>query len=559
MNLSADQIEEIIGLLRPIGQAIPSAQLVLEDQRAWSHRKKLKNVKIPVGKFPEFKAKCDEIFKRSQSQVGEGRGMIIAEAIGQSLTQMMLKSFHVAGLSGGIVPVQRVTQIFGLTDKLPQGRSTLHLKVKTHTMRSFMEASASLISVRLTDLLSATPWSFFSKANPQWWHELSLKHFDQRGEIRSLMGQFILRLNFDLEKLATTGRSIPTIAAAIQEALPHVKLLPSPTFEGKIDVMVSHEAASAAISSMKVKEPFSIQEPMITIMSYFMTIFIPSLSLEHGGIKGFRHIHPEKYNVMNMISHEEKIGDTWRLHIDEIEARFSGVPIDRLIEIAGSVGLELRLHEDVGPIFTERYFDVRNEGSAVALMNTSPENLREYYFGVVEGINFIDMLLHPLVDGFHSNCDDPRQIFRCFGMSGFKAWIERELYLLVTGSGQKISPLHYSMIAAHMSFRSTPTPISAKGTWMQGRGALSEMAFADPKQVAMKYAITGASQSVASLGASMTLGQVPRVGTGFSKVFITFKDQVRSSCFSLRDIVKGEMSPPPFLVKKASTLLEFMF
>ena len=97
--LSESQKKELTDII-PLSNSIPYASaLAFQNKTREMFNFQLAGIRLNPDKFEEFKTIIETRYKKSKISPGESVGVVCAQSIGQTNTQMTLNSFHHAGIS----------------------------------------------------------------------------------------------------------------------------------------------------------------------------------------------------------------------------------------------------------------------------------------------------------------------------------------------------------------------------------------------------------------------------------------------------------------------------
>lgn len=126
-----------------------------------------------------------------------------------------------------------------------------------------------------------------------------------------------------------------------------------------------------------------------------------------------------------------------------------------------------------------------------------------------------DLFLIPGVDASKTHCNDISEMQSALGLGAARAFLHKEIYAVVTGSGSNVNPRYVTQIVDYMVWSGAVKPVTRHG--MQNFGPLQAAAFEMPVKVLANAALSNKSDPMLSPTSNVIFGQEIRgIGTAIS-------------------------------------------
>lgn len=558
-RLSEKLIDEIL-LKHSATIRSPIPDIQEKARKEWEERRRaeLSLVSLQPGAEKFFVDKACEILARSVPSPGESIGMISSHALSEFFTQMMLKTFHTSGRGLQEDPNVHTERIVGLVKK-PNFWVNI---VFEDDLISVEDASALLMGMCRLSLKLSASFSIVGDLSDSWWMPIAREMFGKIGEDERIVS---LRMKVPITELVKTRVSVPEIADRIRETfsgmvkkmpiLSSADVLPSPTFEGTIDICFRLKELGDHL--MKSSAEASFVDKKILIVMFLLNDVKGIISnIICGKIPRVVDVEVSSKTIAPLIKEErrgEKEGE-WTLVIEETEHMLSGVSIDRFEKIFDDCGIKWRRS-----IIRWNYILEIPEGNSPSefIMKTCKDRRLLNHttaIAVVEGATSFDgstfraVLNWPGVSQKHTIASSPHEILAVLGIFAVRRWIERSFYLLTKGAGHPVVPSLFSALAALMTHYGVLSPLTSGGAQIQNRGVFSGALFGSARRSIVNGSACGEMRGIQSVTDAVVAGSRVPLGTGYSNISHTYvvKDSVnnRTSEFFIREVVRGEMPDP---------------
>lgn len=234
LPLTNEQIDELVSIININGALRTTSQTATNALRD-TYRTMLKGVELVPQGYNEFKHQFFQAFIQSVVDPGTSIGPHAAEAMGEPVTQMTLKTFHFAGTATNVAfGLSQATETLKCNDTLQQEVFTIYFKNNNLSFDDVYSKRSELIHVRISYLLDKTPTiDLQSEHEKSKWHRIyELTH--QRQIPNS---KYMIRLTFRPSQLYAFGLTTTRIADLLEnyENTPIIAV-PSSTNEGFIDI-----------------------------------------------------------------------------------------------------------------------------------------------------------------------------------------------------------------------------------------------------------------------------------------------------------------------------------
>lgn len=252
-KLTDEEIETILEYVIPVGEKayneedkslysypIPSAtyqtSMSIRESIFRRLRKQLKNAP------PLTPMAIDDLIREMIKQYISSRanpattvGISAAEALGGTLTQTALNSFHKSGSASDVVSsIDALRELLHVTEKKLNQECTVHFKDKTLTFYNVFNKRPDLVERTLDSLVHDYETIVRKNTELEWWH----KAYMNLNNVFLMDGKYILRITLRTELLYNYRITIEDIARKIREenGTDKIIVIPSPLGLGLIDI-----------------------------------------------------------------------------------------------------------------------------------------------------------------------------------------------------------------------------------------------------------------------------------------------------------------------------------
>ena len=373
-KLTEDEIEDIVSVTPRTPCPDERAARLYRDQITEIHRQNLRLIELDPSSIEELKYNIVSAHKESLLAQGTAIGFYASEAIGATLTQMVLNAFHSSGSNNSSASSLEETKdiMFARTiDRLTSLYAELHFKDRTMSVtRVLSEIRPQLVGIKINQLLISEQSYDIIDADdyePLWW--------TMGYDIPS--SQLVLRLKFDLKKLYMYKVTLRDIANAIMRDGSNSDTLYiaySPMKEAVMDIFCPANGGIGSIinGSMTPVNGCGVALKMPEIRSFVPTVGSKRFSLPYlaektfledfirkglgclrlKGVSGVLQVYPIVNQVASIIMTETRYdsdlpeelqevaqdGRVWNVKLNDVIMKNSGIGSDniqRLLEEGG--------------------------------------------------------------------------------------------------------------------------------------------------------------------------------------------------------------------------------
>ena len=453
----------------------------------------VRNIELYECKISNFIGTLVEIYNDSKAPYGLPAGLITSSSVGEPGTQMVLNTFHFAGLKGKDASsgVPRFKELINLTKSKDQKTPTceihfnhprlntiskelrtLHSKTSDPISEKVEELKKEMLSVAynfkntfeetcVRDLIIdydlrysgeyfkniASPIEFvtYDEYIEEWWVALYKK---LKGEPRTdITKSWIISFRFDIEKMFKRKLELADIVYAIESLCNGAICTPSPAIIGRIEVYCDlSEFKEEVVSYPKNTPSMSCVTEMNYLYYLYRDVLIDFiLDIKVCGIRGISKIYP-------------------------------------------------RLHHSSHELTLE-----------------------------TDGVNFLDVLTAEFVDSTQTICDDVYSVLNVLGIEAARALLFKEITRVISFDGTYVNPRHIAVLVDAMLVNGTLDAASRDGI-SRAVGPNAKIMFEkNIDNAAIACAFTE-NDAMTSLPSCVMYGKLAKIGSG--AVIIRDKDRM---------------------------------
>ena len=605
-KLTVHEILYIADVIPIVPSAIKEIGLLMQQQHKNIIISQLLNIEIYPLSINILRAEIEYNFYQSLIEPGRSIGITCAEAIGGPLTQLTLSSFHMTGSAvAGTSGVDSMREMFNASQHRKKEFSVFHFKDQDLTFEEVYERKKHFDCITLYDLIkNATVIQKHMKPE-EWWYNLYDKLYKNRMTITSSTNVF-LRLHLNVQKLYDNQITTEMVANRLNliEGEKHdvCKCIFSPTSIGIVDVYATESVSSflkEKFENTKIKsevltvfndenvhiiflrkciinkmneiiiqgiEGLTCYSPVTTKLIFFFQNSIPFYTPDGNGI-GILFTEKEKKHLFKkkpIKDDENYMYNTWKLIIDDISVRVSGVPMEKIIRLITETGLHVLYYpgksefKSFDPLYSQFKFN--------SIIIYSPPHIRElkqmiyHDNGTVEeskgpfdpikyikhcietatyqkqkniedadlkilkyanyvhvetvGINMRALLSHPLVNPNKCKCNNFHVMNEYFDIEVMRNMFIREFYEHITNNAANINSRYLILIADFVTNQGFPIPLTSRGVARQKVGTCAEASFENAMSTFIRAAWSSRKEDIKSASAAIFLGVRGITGTG---------------------------------------------
>ena len=499
-ELIKEEIELLLGFLQA---GAPGIQTEVTERFTYNVRvctkASLKGVELYTAVIPRFCLKVRDEFEVAKAKKGYMPGLIAASSVGEPTTQLVLNTFHHAGISDKDVTlgVPRFKELIGTTHNPSKPSTSIALldeNLKSAAQKSFtlskntdskskkkvsrieIDATKRATSIatkftRLTvgqltkriipqyildpkgEIPESTPTRLlkYSQYRERWWVKLwkSLGN-----ELKfSPDGSWVIILQLDIDLLYDFDLSVADIAKKIEEEAYGVRghtltCIPSPLSIGQIEVYINFSDIESYLETKKVELPTSATE----------------------GGKG-----------KSLLTTE---------NMDYFSARDVAIDLIKKTVVQGLPSIT-KTFVKYDALTKERTLDT-------------------------QGTNLAAILATPGVDTTKTVSDEMWELFRCFGIEVARTFIIKEMTRIISFDGATVNKRHISILVDEMVRGGGITSVSRDG--ISRTSCIAKLTFERSLDNAVESAMFCEHDDLKGMSASIMMGSAICAGTGTTQV-----------------------------------------
>lgn len=599
--LTADEIAWIVDVIPLVPAAVEEVGAVVQQQIKNLLTTLLSREKIIPLDIGVLRAEIEYHFYKGLVEPGKTVGITGSEAFAGPFTQMALNTFHQTGsANAGVSDVSALGEMFNVSPERKNGYTIIHFKNKYLTYDDVLVMKSNISSVSLHDLVKATAnIPIVSEVPPHargWWYSMAEKMYDiDMGEESTFVkGKVYLRLVLDKQKLYSLNITLAEVAKMIvgKDSIEVCTCIVSPTSVGIIDIYPTKNVGSLLrniFNKYRVKQSAyrALTDESMEVLFLQRCIINKMPEIIIRGIPGLRDILPVPVRIIILLRHAERMSThteynggkldhgfyymmddedkkiledgmkkhnlksnpdhLWKIWIDEIQLRVSGVPMERIVKFIEYFGYKVvycppdieeevyRNRKLVNPIYSKLHPDgiiIYYEGNNDPLkimrdsLNKAKETLSEnveskklveiseYIHAKANGINMEALLYNPYIDPGRSRCNNYHNMMETYGIEVTRNAYIREFYDHIINNGQQLNPRHLILIAEFVTNQGFLSPITSRGVSRQNIGPFAKAAFEQAFLTFVDAAFFRKKENVKSTSTSIFTGRRAPIGSG---------------------------------------------
>lgn len=594
--LTPEEINYIVDVIPMVPAAIAEVGCIVQQQ--------IKNVLttqlmreqiIPLG-INVLRAEIEYHFYRGLVEPGKTIGLTTAETIGEPLTQLTLSSFHNTGSAkAGVSDINSIGELFNVSQQRKNEYTTIHFADKYLTYDDVLVMRSKITSVTLQDLVkNTTNITILDEVPPHdrgWWYSMTEKMYglDMGEDSVFVQGKIYLRLVLDKQQLYNLDLKIGEVARMItgKDETEVFKCVVSPSSVGVIDIYPTSSIGSVLRGNFKknrVKQSAyrALTEESMEVVFLQKCIVNKMSEIIIRGVPGLKDINPVSIRIIILLKYAEKMckrqkdlnhgiyyhmsaeekdflstnmkklkldgnpENLWKIWIDDIQARTSGVPIERLVKLLEFFGYKViysppDIEEEVyhsrklsNPVYGQLrsdgiiiYYDGEDDPLEImkskinaAKKGTDEESkeilkLSEYIYATASGINMEALLYNPFIDPARTKCNNLYAMMEVYGIEVTRNAYIREFYEHIINNGQQMNPKYLILVAEFVTNQGFLVPVTSRGV---GRHNVGPFAKASIDQAFLTIVDAAffkkKEQASTSTSTAIFTGKRPIIGTG---------------------------------------------
>lgn len=230
-------------------------------------RKYLATIKIYPIQVPKLKERLIANMKKAEVSPGDPVGIMMAMAFGEPVTQMTMRTFHLAGVANATVSqgIPRLRELMDMTHMPKKKSMTVYFKdqsnnkalnlTKSEITSNFiygeMGVYKQMVGKPLRAFVDSTEIIYLRE--PQWWHISYTEIFEKSLPFGDDRGAFCLRIYFNSLNMAKYGLCLLDICELVHRSYNDVYAVPASTDDMFIDIFLDPEVSLNMIENSSEK------------------------------------------------------------------------------------------------------------------------------------------------------------------------------------------------------------------------------------------------------------------------------------------------------------------
>lgn len=329
-----------------------AAKVNREGVMSWV-RAALSDLELCPSAVPEMIAAVVDYHRRSMIAPGTPVGIIAAEAVGSTTTQMTLNTFHSSGSSNSVeFGIEAMKDII-FARKTPKNEgSTIYYTDKSMSYEDVLNTRREIVGVTISDFVVDYAIDSPDNFDPEWWTDGKKKLFTVP------KSTVILRLYLNTVEMFKHHVSMRDIAAALERETPSsCKAVYGPISRGILDIYPEPEVVLEIMNNILNKNQDTEVDPALAETTYLETVvYNPELSkIRVKGLTGITSLFPVVSPVWRMVLKEEPFkvekssplysvaerGNAWCLFVNKEVMKTTGLLFENLAALCQNVGISL--------------------------------------------------------------------------------------------------------------------------------------------------------------------------------------------------------------------------
>lgn len=339
-KLTDDEINEVTNVIpKPISGTFQTSEKIRKEL-VYVQKALLRDQKIHPDALEDLKREIINNWRRSTVEPGLPIGLLTGEALGSEATQGVLNTFHHAGQLQ-TVGSGTTGELLNATQYRKNESTFLHFKNHDMTFENVLEYERVIVGTTIGMLCMNTQIKLTSEHIKEWWYDLYLSL-----NPRDISSQHFLRLHFDLNYLYKYNVTLSDIVSKLEfsdlNGKHTIACIPSPISDGIIDIYpIKTTIKESVIKSLDKDDtdiPNGINDENITIL-FLELVVKPNLSnILVKGVHGIKRLFSISLQTISLILDIVPLEDKWKIWINLIKMRTTGIPLTKLIKFLEECG-----------------------------------------------------------------------------------------------------------------------------------------------------------------------------------------------------------------------------
>ena len=564
-RLTEAELDDVIAAVPRVMAACHQVSTAVHREICDKLRLQIQELVICVEGIPQLKEDIKRMFDDSRVQPGTTVGIATSEASGLPIMQMTLNSFHQTGSAANVSRgIESVRELFNMTKKRKHESTTIHFKRKNMTYEEVLDLRRQLVGVSLSSILvrKAYTENVVPIDQREWWYDTYFAVMEKTIPVSN----YYLRLHFDPDRLFAYQITLDEIIRSL-EAEKVVKCVASPTYLGIVDVYPDQEVIGKMVTD-KLGDHYGGITVAKAPLFYLQNFLVPTLDkITIRGIPSLQQIFPVSVPTWTLVKDEQpysttskseipiepqQISRTWRVWIDVVKFRTTGIPISKFVKLLIEAQIVIRWPQidplklealDVGPpprvfiltlpepmrpgeLIRQKLADdlaamianedeLKRQGTLYPVRQTSPLfRAGNYVYAEANGSSLRQVYSHPLVDSRTTISNNYHEILATLGIEATRNFLMRDYHEIFTYNGAYVNYRYIALIVDFQISLGTLLSVTSRGIARQNISVLALSTFDQPMNTFVNAAAFGKKEEVRNVSTAIFLGKRALIGTG---------------------------------------------
>lgn len=522
--------------------------------------KQLMQTEIAPSAIPKLIYQIIQQHKRSLVVPQTPIGIIAAEAVGSTTTQMTLNTFHKSGSSKSASFGIEAMRDLIFARKTPKNEScTIYFENKGMSYEEVLDMRRYLVGSMASDFIKDYDIDTPNNLQKYWWHTKCAQLFKKTVPNSGM----VLRLFLNLNEMYKHKVSIATLASVLEKEVPQsVVTIFGPIADGIIDVYPDPNLIASTLKGYKIDNV----PPYLMETVFLESIVWPELSkLRVKGISGIKEIYPIVSPVWRMVAYEKKVDSYWYLVYNKYIMKATGLTPENLAALCKNAGMTIigghpdylvvqYVPDDQPPDDNDKEYNNPNKYinrriAAAKFENAQlkerliQENIRkaqtlqgkekeklikkqvevprsailksaEFIIAETDGSNLRELMMYDGIDRKRTTCNNIHVIAQTLGIEAARNFFVRSLTNVISNNGSYVNPTNITFIAEFITNRGQPFGATYLGISRQAGGHLSLATLERAGKVFTQSALHGKKEDIRNVSASVAAGARMWIGSG---------------------------------------------
>lgn len=247
--LTNKEIEFILSDIKPVPCVSQAVATCTFDKVYDSLYKELETVELYESAIPLMREKITNHYYKTQIPAGESVGILTAQSIGERQTQLVLNTFHSAGITiaTAVTGIPRFSELLNATKNPRNVITTIYFRKKIDSIQRARSIGQRILESKIKHVAT-----HITKCREEKWYDL----YFRLNNVKPFTP--ICRLHFDKEQLYRRGVQLWDVALLLSRM--SISAVPSPQHLGFIDIALSRKSILKQLYDVRVKGIADIQD-----------------------------------------------------------------------------------------------------------------------------------------------------------------------------------------------------------------------------------------------------------------------------------------------------------